>query len=440
MKILRIESETAYKDIKILILILLTALIVRIAVISVFNSGMWVAPDDISHFQINSLSYARTNKFLILCSKSGIFTYPTIYPFIMGTLYKMAGETKIIQESILVPQAFNVILNLISIILFYLIIRKLNPESKNLHFPITLIFALYPDSILYNLINSPQIMLMFLVLLILFLSLLKFRLRYFIIGIITAIGVIMKFYIIGLPLIFLGIKFISMKERLKNILINIILFAISLSLSLFFLLSNERRQNEFFNLNIGIYLYIGNNSMTDEKYTEPESLPLFNRDVHKGHLNTVSAREAILYISDNPLSVINNIPLKTRHYLSDVSSFRHINAGYEKGKRSGSPRKPIWWRYMPNYIVSNWVYILSYIYFLAVLIIFLIFLALFIFKSFNFRYSQGIYYVLFTVVYFMLINTVLFAGSNDYNILIIVFMLLFMISWKKYSCKTEQGN
>lgn len=177
------------------------------------------------------------------------------YPITLGIVYFIFG-TGIIKAKI-----FNIVLTLISYILFYKILKKIKirEDVRKITF---LLFVLFPNNIFYNSILAKEILMTTALLLVTYLYLSKFKYRYIFIGIIT--GYITIIHASFLEYVF-GIFLVDLicSRKIKKTVISsliVLVFALLTISPLIYRNSKLMNQLTYVSTNSGVVLYINNNS------------------------------------------------------------------------------------------------------------------------------------------------------------------------------------
>lgn len=184
-------------------------------------------------------------------------TYTSIgYSIFLAAFYKIFGA------NILVGKIVNLILSLLSIILFKKILEFTSMEEKS-KFIVFILFAFFPSTIFYNTILGSEVLFTFLMLLVTYLFFKEnFKFKYIYIGILVGINTMVKpFFIVYFFAIFLY-KIIFKENILKTIKESFSILLIALLVLSPWAYRNTKYNGEFtfVSNNGGIVLYINNNS------------------------------------------------------------------------------------------------------------------------------------------------------------------------------------
>lgn len=187
-------------------------------------------------------------------------TYTSVgYPIFLAAFYKVFGA------NIFVGKIVNLVLTLLSIILFKKILDFTSMGEKN-KFIIFILFAFFPSTIFYNTILGSEILFTFLMLLITYLFFKEnFKFKYIYIGILVGINTMVKpFFIVYFFAIFLY-KVIFKENILKTIKDSLVILVIALLVLAPWVYRNTKYNGEFtfVSNNGGIVLYINNNSQNN---------------------------------------------------------------------------------------------------------------------------------------------------------------------------------
>lgn len=187
-------------------------------------------------------------------------TYTSVgYPIFLAAFYKVFGA------NIFVGKIVNLVLSLLSIILFKKILDFTSMGEKN-KFIIFILFAFFPSTIFYNTILGSEILFTFLMLLITYLFFKEnFKFKYIYIGILVGINTMVKpFFIVYFFAIFLY-KVIFKENILKTIKDSLVILVIALLVLAPWVYRNTKYNGEFtfVSNNGGIVLYINNNSQNN---------------------------------------------------------------------------------------------------------------------------------------------------------------------------------
>jgi hypothetical protein len=183
-------------------------------------------------------------------------TYTSVgYSIALGFVYKIFGS------SIMVAKIFNIVLTLVSYIVFYKILVRINISEGRRKLTYTL-FVLFPCNIFFNSLLGTEILFttIFLVITLIYFSDIKYK--YVIIGVLTGLNAMIKpFFMV----FFLAILLLEVIEKrkfvlpLKNAVIILMLSLITIAPWCY---RNTKLVGEttFISNNGGIVLYINNNS------------------------------------------------------------------------------------------------------------------------------------------------------------------------------------
>lgn len=186
-------------------------------------------------------------------------TYTSVgYSIILGFIYKIFGS------SLITAKVFNVILTVLSYIIFYKLLMKLDLKESRRKIIYTL-FVLFPSNIFYNSILATEIIFttIFLLATLIYYSDIKYK--YVLIGILVAVNSMIKpFFIVFFFAIFL-VELLSRVKFLKAIQHSAIILAVSLLVLSPWVYRNTKLvgQFTFISNNGGIVLYINNNSQNN---------------------------------------------------------------------------------------------------------------------------------------------------------------------------------
>ncbi len=388
-----------------IIIILFFAVLFRVLFIILFSN--WQPTSDYNWYYNQSINFVRYNDFLNSDGTSTAY-WPIGYPLFLGALFKITGE------SIILIQILNIIFNSISIFTFYFILNRLQPKKFLFNNLLTIIFAFYPDNIAFNIISSPEIIYVTLLLLSLLFVLNNYKFKYFYISLFTGIATLLKPQAIIMPFIFLGIEYFYNKVNIRATLFNFIIVV----LTIFTIISPVLIRNFkifgnfiFISNNGGINLYIGNNEHANGRYVETNYLNSLKRapDLNEYQIDKIAKSKAINYLRTNPESIIINIPKKIIGYFGYVSGFNWVNEGLNK-----KMEKTIWVLLMGISNLYYWIILLAFLFSLGYLFINKI------------KLDSNIMLLIGIILYFICLHCIIFFGSPKYNQTIIPFILLFI--------------
>lgn len=183
-------------------------------------------------------------------------TYTSVgYSIVLGFVYKLFGS------SIVIAKIFNVVLTLLSYLILYKLLKKLNIKESRRKIIYTL-FVLFPSNIFYNSILGTEILFttLFLLTTLVYYSDLKYK--YVVIGILVAINSMIKpFFIVFFFAVFL-MELILRVKIVKIIKHSAIILMVSLLVLSPWVYRNTKLMGQFtfISNNGGIVLYINNNS------------------------------------------------------------------------------------------------------------------------------------------------------------------------------------
>lgn len=183
-------------------------------------------------------------------------TYTSVgYSIVLGFVYKLFGS------SIVIAKIFNVVLTLLSYLILYKLLKKLNIKESRRKIIYTL-FVLFPSNIFYNSILGTEILFttLFLLTTLVYYSDLKYK--YVVIGILVAINSMIKpFFIVFFFAVFL-MELILRVKIVKIIKHSAIILIVSLLILSPWVYRNTKLMGQFtfISNNGGIVLYINNNS------------------------------------------------------------------------------------------------------------------------------------------------------------------------------------
>lgn len=246
-------------------------------------------------------------------------TYTSIgYSIFLSIFYKIFGS------NVLVGKILNLILSLVSIILFKKILNftSLNEKGK---FIVFTLFTLFPSTIFYNSILGTEILFTFLVLLITYLFFKEnIKFKYIYIGILTGIATMIKpFFILYFFAIFLY-ELIFKKNMFKTIKNSLLIFIISILILAPWLYRNTKYNGEFTYVsnNGGIVLYINNNSQNTNGRWMPAS------NVENSIVNTKEYKNATMTQKNKMLSKAAKKWIKTHPKKFIILGFKRLGNVY----------------------------------------------------------------------------------------------------------------
>lgn len=375
------------------------ALFVRVILIIVFNN--WEPISDFGWYYKQAINFANFNDFVNTNGTSTAF-WPIGYPFILGLFFKLFGE------SILITQFINILFNLLSIYLFYQILNKLMPEHQKINVIFTTIYAFYPDNIAFNVISSPEIVFVTLLLLSYYLFLNDNKKNIFLMGIVIGIATIIRPQAVLIPVIFLCIRLFEHRSISKFFSYLILTY-----LGIFIVITPVIYRNYkifdnfvFISNNSGINLHIAHHEGANGRYKMTKFLDsLYQLNFNEYEKDQLAKQEAIKFLKTKPFSIIQNIPKKIIGYFGYVSGFNWINEGL-----TSKMNKIVWTLLMG---ISN-----LYYYLILILFVFVIFK-----KQ---KYYNNSILPLSVIFYFVILHTIIFFGSPKYNQTIIPFILIYI--------------
>lgn len=185
-------------------------------------------------------------------------TYTTVgYSIILGGIYAILGY------HLIVAKIFNIVLTLLSYIVFYKILKKVDLTESRRKIIYTF-FVFFPSNVFYTSVLADEILFNTILLIITLIYFSNIKLKYFLIGLFVAINAMIKpFFIIFFLVIFLlelfAIKRYSITKVLKHTIVTLLVSLISISPWIY---RNTKLigQFTFISNNGGIVLYLNNNS------------------------------------------------------------------------------------------------------------------------------------------------------------------------------------
>lgn len=183
-------------------------------------------------------------------------TYTSVgYAIALGFIYKIFGA------SLLTAKTFNIILTLISYLLIYRILKKLDIHEDKRKI-IFFIFVFFPINIFYNSLLAVEILFTTLLLLITDIYFSGNKYKYILIGILAGLETMIKPFFLAFFFAIFLVEVIKGKRLMKPILNALIVLVLSCIVIAPFVYRNTKMMGEFTTVsnNGGIVLYINNNS------------------------------------------------------------------------------------------------------------------------------------------------------------------------------------
>ncbi|MZI81956.1 hypothetical protein GT646_14040 [Clostridium butyricum] len=185
-------------------------------------------------------------------------TYTTVgYSIILGGIYSILGY------HLIIAKIFNLVLTLISYIVFYKILKKIDLKESRRKIIYTL-FIFFPSNIFYTSVVGNEILFTTILLIITLIYYSNVKLKYALIGLLVAINSMIKpFFIIFFLVIFILELFVYGRYNLtKTLKHTVTILLVSLICIFPWIYRNTKLigQPTFISNNSGIVLYINNNS------------------------------------------------------------------------------------------------------------------------------------------------------------------------------------
>jgi len=182
------------------------------------------------------------------------------YPLILSIFFRIIGNS-----SVFAAKIFNVIISMLTLIIFYLIFNKIFPK-KAVVYTCYMLMAFLPNNIIYNAVTGTEILSVFLLALLIVMNLYMTsknrNINFILQGILCGILSLVKPFFMAYPVVLIFIYFIkekNIKSILKTALFIIVGFMLILVPSI---IKNYNQFNTFIPIsyNGGFTLYINNNS------------------------------------------------------------------------------------------------------------------------------------------------------------------------------------
>lgn len=234
-------------------------------------------------------------------------TYTSVgYPIILGGIFRIFGS------SIIIGKIFNIILSLLSNILFYNILSITNLRERDKKVIFTL-FVIFPNNIFYNSILCSEVLFTCILLLITFLYFKNIKYKYVVIGILVGLNSMVKPFFILLCFAIFLIELIKNKIFYKAFINSILVLIASLVVLTPWIYRNTKYigQPTFISNNGGIVLYINNNSsnnmgrwMSSDKVENSITLTDEYKTANRTAQNHMLSQAAKKWIFNNPKKFI----------------------------------------------------------------------------------------------------------------------------------------
>ncbi|WP_125153713.1 glycosyltransferase family 39 protein [Clostridium rectalis] len=186
-------------------------------------------------------------------------TYTSVgYCIVLGFIFKIFGT------SLIVAKIFNILLTIISYLLVYLILNKLDIGEKSKKV-IYAFFVLFPLNIYYNSLVATEIFFTSIILLVTNIYLSEIKYKYLILGVLVGLNTIVKPTFICMSLAIFIVDSISSKKFFHSLKNSLIIFIVSILVITPWCYRNTKLigQPTFVSNNGGIVLYINNNSQNN---------------------------------------------------------------------------------------------------------------------------------------------------------------------------------
>lgn len=228
-----------------------------ITILGMLISVLWIK--EVNTQPISDFSYY--NELAKQIANGGVWgnTYTSVgYSIILGFIYSIFGS------SLIVAKIFNLVLTLISYIIVYNLLKKIDLSETRRRI-IYALFVFFPNNIFYNSIVGNEILFTNILLLITLIYYSNIKFKYALIGLLTGINTMVKpFFIIFFLVIFITELILKMKflSILKHTVIVLLVSIICVSPWVY---RNTKLIGEFTSIsnNGGIVLYINNNSQNN---------------------------------------------------------------------------------------------------------------------------------------------------------------------------------
>ena len=181
------------------------------------------------------------------------------YPVALGFYFRLVGNT-----GVFTAKVFNVILSTGTLILFFLILRKLT-DKKNVIYTAYMILAVLPNYIAYNNVLGTEVFVTFILAVIIALQVYNINhwLKYPLMGIFVGAAALTKPFFLAYPVVLASVKWLKTKSVKETVVLFITVFFFMAALVAPWTYRNYRKYGSFIpvSYNAGYVLYVNNNDV-----------------------------------------------------------------------------------------------------------------------------------------------------------------------------------